>query len=992
MPTTEHTINDAIAERLRSTRRLWAPQGIVSAQNTGMLKGTWGVVDILVVEPNVSPVAIETEVLPAITVESEARARLGAQLKSTGGAILSAIAVRTPARFRTRSAADLRREVAAATDLEFALFTGTNPETATRWPESGWLRGGLADLSLLTQSATVPPEVVERGVSQLFTGVSEAAGIMAQMADAHPGAVETICHELRQQDSGQTRGMAATILANALVFHDTLANGPGQLAQVQSLTSLRGSGRPLKTAVLAEWAKILNVNYWPIFDIARRILEVVPTSAARALILQLSDTADRLLESRLMRSHDLTGAVFQQLIADRKYLAAFYTTPGSAALLVGLALDPSVAPGGGSWGDPSVVTSLRLADFACGTGTLLSTAYQRIGQLHELSGGDSEAIHAQMMANSLIGCDVLPAAAHLTASMLAGAHPTQKYEQSAIMTVAYGPQPNRTLALGSLDLLDPQRQLAILAITAKTVGGMGEREQEIWASLPHDSFDLVLMNPPFTRPTGHEAAKIGVPNPMFAAFGSSDDEQRAMSEATQLLTRGTSAHGNAGEASIFLVLADRKLKGRGVLALVMPLSLLSGEAWEDSRRLLAEGYSDLVLVSITGAETNEVSFSADTGMGECLVVGRKTGIESRRALFVVLRERPAFPLLGARIADEIRRAEMASSIHKLEDGPVGGTPISFGEDLVGYVMDAPLPKKGGWNLARIADLSLAQTAYQLAVEGRIWLPTMIEAHTYRLPMTTVATVGKIGPYHMDVAADTSSGGVRGPFKIRPVRAGTVPTYPVLWAHDAIRERTLAFSSDSEGEVRKGKTATEQALVTERVAKVWASASHCHFNRDFRFNSQSTSMQYTPERSIGGRAWPSISLASPEHEKALVLWSNTTLGMLLYWWHSNKQQGGRGSIGISSLESLPILNVAALGAQQLASAVKLFDAKAGEEFLPLNEAARDAARAELDRAFFTTVLGLPAALVTPGGPLELVRRKLAAEPSVTGHKRASTRSR
>ena len=33
----------------------------------------------LVVEPNVSPVVIETEVLPATTVESEAQSRLGAQ-------------------------------------------------------------------------------------------------------------------------------------------------------------------------------------------------------------------------------------------------------------------------------------------------------------------------------------------------------------------------------------------------------------------------------------------------------------------------------------------------------------------------------------------------------------------------------------------------------------------------------------------------------------------------------------------------------------------------------------------------------------------------------------------------------------------------------------------------------------------------------------------------------------------------------------------------
>src|SRR5258707_388623 len=82
----------------------------------------------------------------------------------------------------------------------------------------------------------------------------------------------------------------------------------------------------------------------------------------------------------------------------------------------------------------------------------------------------------------------------------------------------------------------------------------------------------VAMNPPFVRPTGHEGNKIGVPVPMFAAFSSSDEEQYVMSSAMKRLTKGTSYHGNAGEASAFLVIADRKLKAGGTVALVMPLS------------------------------------------------------------------------------------------------------------------------------------------------------------------------------------------------------------------------------------------------------------------------------------------------------------------------------------------------------------------------------------------------------------------------------------
>lgn len=63
MPVTEHTINDALAEVLRLKRKLWRSDKIVSSENTGMLKGTTARPDILIIEPNVSPVVIETEVL-----------------------------------------------------------------------------------------------------------------------------------------------------------------------------------------------------------------------------------------------------------------------------------------------------------------------------------------------------------------------------------------------------------------------------------------------------------------------------------------------------------------------------------------------------------------------------------------------------------------------------------------------------------------------------------------------------------------------------------------------------------------------------------------------------------------------------------------------------------------------------------------------------------------------------------------------------------------
>jgi len=106
---------------------------------------------------------------------------------------------------------------------------------------------------------------------------------------------------------------------------------------------------------------------------------------------------------------------------------------------------------------------------------------------------------------------------------------------------------------------------------------------------------------------------------------------------------------------------------------------------------------------------------------------------------------------------------------------------------------------------------------------------------------------------------------------------------------------------------------------------------------------------------------------------------------LRWWHSNKQQSGRGSIGKSTLQTLAVLDVTALNATQLKAAVQLFDAMSGLDLLPLHEIDKDAVRQNLDNRFALEVLGLPASVAKPGGPLELMRMKLAQEPSIRGGK-------
>ncbi len=986
MSTTEHTINDAIAELLRRTRWAWRGERVVLSETTRLFAESKGLrPDILILEPYTAPVVIETEVMPAQSVEEEALGRLGEELSGSDGKVLSAIAIRLPQRLRESQGGALKKELKTASDFEFAHFAGRSPDKFTRHPQSGWLTGGLHELSILAQSATMPSFLVDEAANILEMGVNAAAGHLKNMEQQYPAAVQNIAAALNQQDSTQTRRMAMTILVNAFMFHEHLAGGQGGLSRVKSVDQLEGDaqGRIHRIHVLREWRKILEVNYWPIFDIACRILEHIPRAPGIGIVKQLNRTALNLTNNNLLRSHDLTGAVFQKLIADRKFLAAFYTKPASAALLATLAVNEDNLLGDNGWANPDAVKSLRIADFACGTGTLLSAAYQRVAQLHELHGGNTAAIHAEMIENALLGCDILPAAAHLTASMLSGAHPTVQYQGGRIFTLRYGRQEDGTVALGAIDLL---RDLALLKgseITAKAAEGLGEEEREAWQYAPHVSFDLVIMNPPFTRATNHEGQHEDVPNPMFAAFGSSAEEQKAMANETKKLTRGTVAHGNAGEASIFLALADRKLAKDGMLALVMPLALMTGASWEKSRARLAESYENLILISIAGSDNRAISFSADTSMGECLVIGKRNGKRQSRATFVVLEKSPQHPAFSLKIAERIRELIENKAIRPLEGSPVGGTHITLGNELVGQAIDAPLPKSGGWKLARIVDFALAQSAYHLAEYHQVWLPR--QTKPINVTTSSVSQIGIIGPVHRDINGTNPDGSIRGPLEIRQLRPDSVPTYPVLWAHNNIRERTLVFEADREGIPRHVDSAEEQFIIDEKAVQLFETASHCHSNLDFGFNGQSTAMQFTEAKTIGGRAWISIRLPKVEHEKTLVLWGNSLLGLLMFWWHSSKQHPGRGILTKTTLASLPILDVTALSPAQLQRAAMIFDETCQLPLKPLHELDIDENRKLLDRRFYGEVLGLPASILTDGGPLDILRQKLSREPSIRGSK-------
>ena len=917
--------------------------------------------DILITERGRSAVVVEAEYEPARNVEDEAMSRLGLEVVGGGRKVEAVIALQYPD--EVANCADLRAALCNAR-LSYCAFTD-EPRGPERFPESGWLHGAVSDLADLIRLVSVPQRAVDTATDAMQRGIEGAAALLDEMDKARPGITMSIARLLGMSNVPQTRRMACAIVANTMVFHERLA---GMHESIKPLVDICGNGatNPQRD-MLATWRNILSINYWPIFAVARDIIGQLTSGDAAQLLRRLYYTTGEVNAAGVDNAHDLTGRVFQRLISDRKYLATFYTRPASAALLARLAVAKMEEV---DWSDAESIGSLRVGDFACGTGALLSAVYDQVAARHERAGGDPAALHPVMMEEALYGLDVMPSAIHITGATLSGIQPNVGYGDTNLHTLPYGRQEDKSVLIGSLDLLQASsvRVLFDTANPAMRVGSTGEEPvEEIRVDIPDEGYDLVIMNPPFTRPTNHEGAHANVVNPAFAAFDATKKDMDEMGRRMKFLGKGTCYDGKAGLASAFAALADKKLKPGGVLALVLPLSVSAGTSWQKFRQLLADEYTDLEVVSIA-ANGKDMSFSSDTGMAECLVVARKRA-ESKSVgpitRFASLRRRPDRFVHAAEIANGLIDTD---DVWGIEEGPYGGTQVMVGTDWVGEITSTNFATQDPpvWNAVRILNAEVAQVAHALAT-SHLWLPT----YTDPLPLevTVLSNVGRRG------LVDRLILGPPHPAPFTKTLPSPTATYPCIWNHNAKKETRIVCEPDSQLLVRRGMQA--------RANEIWkTTASRAHLNREFTFGSQALAVAFTNKESIGGVVWPNVRFDDERFDYAFAVWGNSTLGLLAYWWHSNRQQSSKARMTVSAADTLPVLDFRALTDEQLATAEAIFDEFRDKELQPAYLADADANRALLDRRVVCDLLGFD------DGVYRAVRglaAKWCAEPSVHGGK-------
>ncbi len=948
----EDLITTALANTLRPMRHKWTLTQHPSRPFMENDKEP----DILVTESDRDPIVIEDKVDHERSADLSGERQLkddylGKTLREDGKKIQTGIAVRFPYRFREIEQSELDKKMEKADDIAYCLISEEKPN---RFPKEGWLTGCVADIATAIRVRATPISKIEEAVQILKNGVNHAAIRAEQTIEERPDIGEQIANILVQKQSKQTLQMAMLIIGNAFIFQSILAHKP-DMKNVLSLNEITPKyGKLSASEVLEAWRHIQDINYKPIFGVAERLVRALcgDDKLVGDVLRILRETSLNLQNMELAQEHELAGIAFQEFIEDRKIIKANYTLRESSSLLCGLVL-PELKKD---------AKNIKVGDFACGTGTLLNGIYQRILALSEQTGGKGADIHKHMMEKNLIGCDILPNATHLTVSIIAGTYPDIRIGKTSIKTMRYGTQyDDGRYAIGALDLIsNPKATIPLNLEKAEAVGGQGNRSVALQQHFKHGECDIVIQNPPFTKNSADNNSKA--PKGIFG-----DHENKAEMRKALKIHKSEIGNDRAGLGSYFIDIADKMLKTNGSMGIILPSTVLSASTWSKARNLWAREYHDVLVVSIAAEKTGECVFSADTGMTECLIIGKKgKGKNTGRGTFICLHRRPNSDLEALEIAKEISKL---NNVSKLEDGLTGGNPIKVGSELVGYAQDCPLPYSNEvWSVFCVKDLTLIESAYQI-VNGHLQLPQQQIRES--IPICRLSEIAKVGSRVYDMTGKDKK-------KAFEFVEGCPDTadYPCLWHVTQETQRAMVVQPDFH--------ALPRPNADKAIEKIKNLKSRVHYNMFLRFNTNSLAAMFTEQNATGANLIPSIIFEDKSYEYAWALWCNSTLGLLCHWVNASKQHTGRGIYARTDLRSLPTLDVSKLNAFQLMIAETTFQELKNKRMLPFNEMENDPVRQELDRLLLSEVLGLKEKThpeVHSG--IARLRAKLCAEPSIHG---------
>ena len=823
--------------------------------------------------------------------------------------------------------------------------------------ETEWFEGtptSIMGALRRTQDALTQDDIVEetaKSLSHRLEGVAELWGGHATACDRLSDllGIATPKHETPHKAAarrGTAARVSALVLANALIFQEQLSAADS--TGVIPLRKLEKSRNPVESSA-AHWEWIWqNVNYVAIFQLGGKILQELPTSqntlgAFRALL----NEAKNICEKQAALRHDLMGRIYHWLLHEAKYLGTYYTSVSAATLLLKLALN---ANWGIDFGDTRALESFKVADLACGTGTLLMASAQALADSfirirardgRPLNPFDLEAFHRALMENILHGYDVLPSAVHLTASTLALLAPKVAFVRMNLFVMPLGLERGKP-RLGSLDFLGSDKvttQLSLDGLHVETVRTAASESIESSAFLP--KLDLCVMNPPFVRSVGGNLL-----------FGSLPDERGDLQTELKRRVRRIRASATAGLGSVFVALADEHLKPGGRLAFVLPAAVISGEAWAETRGLIADRYHLETVISSHDAE--RPNFSENTDISEVLFIARrkeaKTANHPEQTVYVNLWKNPRT------IHEALDMSDRIISTPAAEVGGSGVQSIRSPHGMLGEIVCTPKPKgEQNWTGCLFSQADLLRIYWHLA-DGRLRVPWARSAA--RLPLCGLSELGSLGPDRKRIHE-----GFR-------MSIEEWSPYPGFWNHDSQAVRSIYQAPNCYLVVQ-----LDSPRGPDYGPHLWERSGNILLAESLRTNTHRVLATYFDHPVLGNTWWAFASrqLEGPQ-QKALLLWLNGTVSLLLFFGRRVITQGAWMQMKQPAWLAMPVLDARNLTRGQLAALVDAYDQLCREGLQALANLHEDVKRKAIDDAI-SAALGLP--------DLAPLRDLMAREPGLTG---------
>ena len=775
------------------------------------------------------------------------------------------------------------------------------------WPsgsKSGYLEGDMYDFISCLEKLTATPGRVKAVSARAAEAINDAAAIVHAKLQSHKSELDRISDLVGEKDHEAGMKTACLIWLDSMLVLNELC--VSKIVKANSQNCRNGSDEAVPGKIRQAWKGVLATNYTSVFQPAYDTFPVGLSSSnfvdAFTMILDAVDDIER---ERLGHTSSVAGEVFASVLEEttRENIAAYYTRLEAAEYLARLAMPDS------SFLDADF-KKWRLADFACGTGTLLRAGYRRLKNFALARNVSPSDLHAHLMSeNGLCGYDISPIAAHLTATNLVQMQPGTAYSKTNIGVIRLGKvnvsaksKPGKPLKkweevrAGSIELLGKDTALPKLSLEVTDFSGTvttqkGEGEQDLDALHPNaedKSFDAVLMNPPYSGVHGGK--------PMFQFPWITEPERKAVQHRAKLLASGTCSDFRAGLVSTFAEIASRKLKDNGRLGLVSPITIAGTSAYHKTRQMIEKNFSDVIITFFQeGASGQSSAVSADTAMGECMITARR-GSKGRDGI--------AFVCLDRYFGSQAEATEIAKAVQKAVNGKKPGDygVVKAGNDVAGRWL---IGERGNrvWGAAGVNSLMELAGQIQNMINGKIVHAGMNDVGFDVAKISDLFTAGSshdyIGHIHGDVPKKLSSFAFH---DYDPAKLSTRSPDLTIWSPKHIGKKTTIMLEPTHYGTPKGSVAQSH------IDRIRGEKTDLFYNKTVRWTFQKALVARTTEEAMGGRGYLGLQYIGDDEDAvkfAFTVWSNSIFGLVSHWYQTGKQSDGRSPANVDDIKNLVI---------------------------------------------------------------------------------------